>query len=104
MLLRLHDKSMIMGGAALPRHQTGLRGMMMAAMMYAAAAHQAEQRPDQTHHGGVDAEVFGDPAADTVDHFVLIGFIQLLFHNGCPHFFLFRVACNAAVICGMIVP
>ena len=35
MLLRLHDKSMIMGSAALPRHQTGLRGMMMAAMMYA---------------------------------------------------------------------
>ena len=48
----------------------------------AAEAQQGQHHHSQTDHGGIDVEVFGDAAADAVDHLVLIGLVKLLVLHG----------------------
>ena len=46
----------------------------------AAAAYGAEDYPCQPHEGGVNRKILRDAAADAVEHFVDIGFIELFIH------------------------
>ena len=46
-----------------------------------ASAQGAEQHPCKANHRGVNIKILGNAAADAVDHFIVIGFIQLLFHD-----------------------
>ena len=53
---------------------------------HAAAAQGAEHHPAQADEGGIDIEILRDAASHAVQHLVLIGFIQSLFHNVSPLF------------------